>query len=704
MKTAALYARVSSERQKEEQTIGSQMEALKEYAQANGYTVVPEWIFQDEGYSGAILKRPDLERLRDLAAEGQIETILVYSPDRLSRKYAYQVLLMEEFARHGVETVFIKSPQAATPEEQLLVQFQGMIAEYERAQIAERTRRGKKHRAKGGSVNVLSGAPYGYRYVKKSETSAAYYDIVEEEAAIVREVYRWYTEEALSIGQIYRRLNALGVETRRGKSMWDRSTVWAMLRNPAYQGTACFGKTEHAERKKITRLLRKRGGFSPRCSCSRERPREEWIEIPVPAIIRKDTFSLARERLERNKQFSPRHTKEPTLLQGLLVCSECGYALYRTSTRTSKRKLYYYRCLGSDDYRYPHGRKCTNRPIRQDYLDDVVWKQVMQLFEDPDLIRNEINRRIQEARNSNPARTRKETLVKEIARIKNGIDRLLDAYQEGLMQLPELRGRVHGLRKRNSALTSELQSIESRMVDEEMYLQLVGRIDDFLSRVRQSAESLNVLDRQKILRLVVKEVLVSGDTVTIKHSIPTTTSSFPDPKATPAPSGQTNVPSYLLCGRSQRTTLRRPLIHRRNQPAFHHSGSQKCPDQLQQPLIADPFCDSGHQFVVVNPIEEFLQIQVRHPAIAFDDILLRLFYRLMHRAPGPKPVAMIRKRPVPSVLQDLHHRLLDKSIQHRRDAKLPLPSVRLRDFHPFYQLRLVGPVQQLFPDSWPMLF
>ena len=553
MKAAALYARVSSEKQKEEQTIGSQTEALKEYAQANGYMVVPEWIFQDEGYSGAILNRPDLERLRDLAAEGQIETILVYSPDRLSRRYAYQVLLMEEFARHGVETVFIKSPQASTPEEQLLVQFQGMIAEYERAQIAERTRRGKKHRAKTGLVNVLSGAPYGYRYVKKSEISAAYYEIVEEEAAIVREVYRWYTEEALSIGQIYRKLNTLGVETRRGKSTWDRSTVWAMLRNPAYQGTACFGKTEHAERKKITRLLRKRGGFSPRCSCSRERPREEWIEIPVPPIIKESTFSLAQERLERNKQFSPRHTKEPTLLQGLLVCNECGYALYRTSTRTSKRKLYYYRCLGSDDYRYPHGRKCTNRPIRQDYLDDVVWTQVMQLFEDPDLIRNEINRRIQEARNANPAKARKEILVNEMARIKNGIDRLLDAYQEGLVQLPELRGRVHGLRKKESALTSELQSIESRMVDEEMYLQLVGRIDDFLSRIRHSAESLNVLDRQKILRLVVKEILVGADTVTIKHSIPTNPT-FSDPKLTPDPS-ETNLPSYLLRGGSDVSSL-----------------------------------------------------------------------------------------------------------------------------------------------------
>jgi site-specific DNA recombinase len=603
MKTAALYARVSSERQKEEQTIESQTEALQEYAQANGYTVVPEGIFQDEGYSGAILKRPDLERLRDLAAEGQIETVLVYSPDRLSRKYAYQVLLMEELARHGVETVFIKSPPASTPEEQLLVQFQGMIAEYERAQIAERTRRGKKHRAKTGSVNVLSGAPYGYRYVKKSETSAAYYEIVEEEAAIVREVYRWYTEEALSIGQIYRRLTALDVETRRGKSTWDRSTVWAMLRNPAYQGTACFGKTEPAERKKITRLLRKRGGFSPRCSCSRERPREEWIEIPVPPIIRKDTFSLARERLEKNKQFSPRHTKEPTLLQGLLVCSECGYALYRTSTRTSKRKLYYYRCLGSDDYRYPHGRKCTNRPIRQDYLDDVVWKQVMKLFEDPDLIRNEINRRIQEARNSNPAKARKETLVKEIARIKNGIDRLLDAYQEGLVQLPELRGRVHGLRKRDSALTSELQSIESRMVDEEMYLQLVGRIDDFLSRVRQSAESLSVLERQKILRLVVKEVLVSGDTVTIKHSIPIT-SSFPDPMTSPAPSGQTNVPSYLLCGRSHDSPLGCPFLPMNQATIFQLHGRFQPPLNVQKhPFAIRLLPHRPQQQIMIDTVE-----------------------------------------------------------------------------------------------------
>lgn len=552
MKTAAIYTRVSSERQREEQTINSQVEALKEYAQSGGYRVLPEWIFRDEGYSGATLQRSGLEQLRDLSAEGQIETILVYSPDRLSRKYAYQVLLMEEFARYGVEVIFIKSPHASTPEEQLLVQFQGMIAEYERAQIAERSRRGKRHRAKSGSINVLSGAPYGYRYVKKSETSTAYYDIIEEEAAIVREVYYWYTEEALSIGEIRRRLTAQGIPTRGGKAIWDHSTVWGMLRNPAYKGTACFGKTEQVQRKKITRSLRKRGGFSPRSSSSRERPKEEWIEIPVPSVISEDTFSLAQERLEKNKQLSRRHTKKPTLLQGLLVCSTCGYALYRTSSQTSRRKLYYYRCIGSDGYRHPNGSICTNRPIRQDYLDELVWKQVVQLFENPTLIHEEINRRIQKTRNSNPLKIRKETLVKESASVQNVIDRLLDAYQDGLLQLTELRSRIHGLRKRESALKSELQFLEAKMIDHESYLQLVNKIDDFLSRIRKSAECLSILDRQKVLRLIVKEILVGPDTVTIKHSIPTNIS-FSEPAASPCPSGYSNVPSYLLCRRSSQS-------------------------------------------------------------------------------------------------------------------------------------------------------
>src|SRR6516165_367355 len=183
-KPTALYARVSSDRQKENHTIASQVAALTQYAETKGYMIPPEWQFLDDGYSGATLVRPGLEALRDLAAEGQIQTVLLYSPDRLSRKYAYQVLLAEELARCGVELIFLQAPSGATAEDQLRVQFQGMIAEYERAQIAERSRRGKRHMAQRGGVNVLSGAPYGYRYVKKSDTTAAFYEVIEAEARV----------------------------------------------------------------------------------------------------------------------------------------------------------------------------------------------------------------------------------------------------------------------------------------------------------------------------------------------------------------------------------------------------------------------------------------------------------------------------------------------------------------------------------------
>ena len=302
MKNAAIYARVSSAQQKEEHTIASQTAALIIFAKEQGFHVPPEWVFEDEGFSGASLERPGLERIRDLAAEGQLHAVLVYSPDRLSRKYAYQVLLMEEFARHGVQTAFVKAPAGQSPEDHLLVQFQGMIAEYERAQILERSRRGKRHHARQGHVNVLCGAPYGYRYVRKTQETAAYYEIIEEQAAVVRKVYDWYTTEGLSIAAITRRLNEQGIPTRKCISRWERTTVWAMLRNPAYKGLACFGKTKSAERQRITRRLRLRGGFAQRDSAGHERPREEWIEIPVPEIVSATTFDLAHERLQENKR------------------------------------------------------------------------------------------------------------------------------------------------------------------------------------------------------------------------------------------------------------------------------------------------------------------------------------------------------------------------------------------------------------------
>jgi len=611
MKTAAIYARVSSDKQREENTIASQTAALVAFAGEQQFEVPREWIFEDDGYSGASLIRPGLERVRDLAAEGLIQALLVYAPDRLSRRYAHQILLIEELARAGVETVFIRAPRGSTPEDELLVQFQGMIAEYERAQILERSRRGKRHRARLGEVSVLSGAPFGYRFIRKTDHSAAYYEIDEDQARVVRQIFELYSVQGLSIGAIARLMNEQAVPTCKRRGRWERSTVWGMLRNPAYKGEACFGKTTIAPRQRITRPVRMRGGVATRNSASHERAREDWITIAVPPIVSEETFALAQERLQANKIHAPRRTVTPSVVQGLVSCTKCGYALYRTSTRSSARKIHYYRCLGSDTYRHLSGPVCNNRPIRQDLLDDVVWTEIVRLLEDPRLIQNELERRLMAAREADPRKRRDEALRRDLVRIRKGIDRLLTAYQEGLLPIEELRERMPELRRREQASNAELQAIADRSVTRAAYLRLAETLNTFLTRLRSSAGALDVSERQRIMRLLVKEVLVGDDKIIIRHCIPLPNRSGdgpPDGGVNTAPPG---TEGYLLRSRSQHTSLRSSAsssdpcsilkFHRCRQPSF---------DIQQSPFTLHMFADSTQQQCVVDVVEQASDIKL----------------------------------------------------------------------------------------------
>jgi len=393
----------------------------------------------------------------------------------------------------------------------------------------------------------LSGAPYGYSYVKKSDGGDAYYEVIEAEAAVVRMVYERFTVQHLSIGAITRSLNQQAVATRTGDSRWERSTVWAMLRNPAYVGKACFGKTERKPRQRITRPLRQRGGYSNRCGANQERPRQEWIEISVPALIDEATFALAQERLETNKKFSQRRTIEPTLLQSLLVCERCGYSLYRTSTRTSKQKLYYYRCLGSDAWRQLKHAVCECPPVRQDYLDGVVWDEVIRLLEDPTLLQAEITRRLEAAKQADPAQQRQRHLMREQTRLDKSMERLLTAYQESLLSLDELRKRIEPLRQQQRAVQAELQAIETAMADQQRYLHLVESLAPFQARLQSRAESMDIGERQRIVRLLVKEVVVGPEAITIRHCLPMALNPSPTPPAPSRPAGGGPASeSYLL--------------------------------------------------------------------------------------------------------------------------------------------------------------
>ncbi len=241
------------------------------------------------------------------------------------------------------------------------------------------------------------------------------------------------------------------------------------------------------------------------------------------------------------------------MLQGILVCNQCGYAYYRTSTRTSKRKIYYYRCLGSDDYRYKNGRVCQTKPIRQDYLDEIIWKQIIDLLKNPSLVRSEIKRRIETIQASNPNKQRKEVLSKKIKQAEKTIEKLLDAYQEDLLQLDELRSRMPDLRKREKSLKSEFTSVDSLYTNQQAILKLTENTENFLLKLRKSSDTITVTERQKILRLLVKDILIDDDTIRIRHSIPATKMNPPAPIG---PGSGAEIPSYLLRSRRHFTVAR----------------------------------------------------------------------------------------------------------------------------------------------------
>jgi site-specific DNA recombinase len=698
---AAIYTRVSSDKQREKNTIASQTTALIDFARSRGHHVPDEWIFEDDGYSGATLIRPGLERVRDLAAEGQIHAVLVHAPDRLSRKYAYQVLLIEEFARHGVETIFLKAPQTPTAEDHLLVQFQGMIAEYERAQILERSRRGKRHCAHQGQVSVLSGAPYGYHYVRRSDDAAAYYEVIEAEADVVRMVYNNYVSQGLSIGAITRLLNEQGVPTRKQTSRWERSTVWAMLRNPAYKGTACFGKTQSRSRQRITRPLRQRGGVSARDSANHEKPCGDWIEIAVPALIDDDVFAHAAETLEQNKIHAARRTIKPSTVQGLVACRKCGYAMSRTSTRSSARTIHYYRCIGSDAWRHLGSQVCQNRPVRQDLLDHLVWTEIVRLLEDPRLIQDELDRRLAAARTADPMQQREKTVQRDLTQIRKSMDRLLTAYQEDLLSIDELRRRMPELRQREQAMQTALQSLVEQVNDRAIYLRLAETLSSFLTRLRASADTLDVQERQRIVRLLVRDILVDEDTIVIRHSIPVPSAPPTDRGSSSPPSGTETPagPSYLLRTGRQRTTLRGSCRCWFPCAQFHGAGRQPAPDyggEHRQPR---------QQGSMPDVVEAAGDVRIEHPftcpgrrqgCVKGDNCV--------HRAPPrPEPIAVRLEARLPFGFQRHLDEHLQGSIPDCGDAQGPLSAVRFWNVDPSDRLWSIALETQISGQFHPAL-
>ena len=525
---AAIYARVSSDAQAEEHTIDSQMAALREQVAKDNVSLPDENCFLDDGISGSTLNRPALERLRDSAYVGGFQRLYVHSPDRLARKYAYQVLLVDELQKHGIEIVFLNRAIGVSPEEDLLLQMQGMFAEYERAKIMERSRRGKPgtdaprwSAATRGSVNVLSAAPFGYRYITRRQGDGqAAYEIDDERAAVVRQVFEWVGRDRLSIGEVTRRLRAQGIKTATNKDWWDRTSVWGMLKNPAYKGFAAFGKTRTGPRRPQLRTQRGRSKTPRRTGSTYDTDASAQVSIPVPAIVSEELFAAVETQLTENRQRGRESRRGAKyLLQGLVECACCGYAYYGKPVSRSSAKgkvpYAYYRCVGTDAYRFGGQRVCENKQARTDKLDEAVWQDACELLRHPKLLRKEYERRLAAPVDSSS----QSSLQKQITTAQRSVDRLIDAYTDGVLARGEFDPRLERARQRLSKLKEQLAELETESREQSALREALDCLDSFTESIESNLETADWTTRREVLRTLIDRVLIEKEQISIVSRI-----------------------------------------------------------------------------------------------------------------------------------------------------------------------------------------
>ena len=522
----ALYARVSSEQQEQRGTVASQLDALRTHAVKHQIEIAEDYVCVDDGYSGARLDRPALDRLRDGARLSAFDAVLVLCPDRLARKYAYQILIIEELERFGVTVHFLDNPPPTDPNAQLLVQMQGIIAEYERTKIAERNRRGRLFRLRQGEA-LFWRVPYGYRRIPRQGTIPPSIEIDETTAAWVREIFRWHIQEHLSARMIARRLAQRGIPSPTGKQRWGPGTVIRILHNEAYIGTLAYNRRE-------TGLppIRRGWGKEPRTH-DRVRPREEWIFLSIPSLIDAATFAQSQEVHSDNSRFSPRRLQEEHwLLRGLARCGVCGRATACQGMRaTNGISHYYYTCQRNDILK--DDDRCTQRRVRAEALDQFVWAEVRRHLEDPiTLRRSYMQAEVDGERLDEDALS---VRLRHVERRKRELDkeetRLLDVYQAGLVDLTQFTRRHNILQEKRHSLEQEQRMLVTQQATDGNQRTIADSLETFSRHIRARVRQLVFHQKQTLVRMIVDKVAVRDYHVAIYFKIPLDVSPSPPPRS-----------------------------------------------------------------------------------------------------------------------------------------------------------------------------
>jgi site-specific DNA recombinase len=504
----ALYARVSSEEQKEGQTIDSQIAELERFAETCGWSVVG--IYKDEGWSGGILGRPALDRLRDHAFKGLFDTVLINDVDRLARDVTHLGVIKRDLERHAVQVIFRKLPAEKSPTQNLMVNILGSFAEFERELIADRTRRGKRHKVEVRKKFLGSIAPYGFRYTRKDQTAQrdGLLEIHSEEASVVRQIYHWVAEDGLSARRVVNMLNRRGLIPRKGSKRWAKSTVLRVLRSEVYAGVWYFNKHEKSEPLNPTKNANAYRR-SPKSS-NRLRPRAEWLPVRLPEelrIVPPVLWQRVQRQLDQNTAFSPRNARHNYLLRGLVRCAGCGA---RFVGQPCHRK-FYYRC----------NERCGKTPsIKERDLDAAIWESVQEALLNPELIVESLTTLNQERLSHSASTEQEEAEVKKtLVRTDAEESRLFEAYRLGVISPAQLARELERIKSRRHFLESRKESL-AKGEETSSLPSIKDSVYDYCALVAQRLWKLTEESKQRLLRLLVNEVTFDGSAVKIRGVIP----------------------------------------------------------------------------------------------------------------------------------------------------------------------------------------
>jgi site-specific DNA recombinase len=511
---AAVYARVSTPRQAQAQTIEQQLDRLRSAVAGHGWELEDQHVYRDDGYSGASLGRPGLDRLRDHAALADLDVVVVTAPDRLARNYVHQVLLIEELAGHGCRVEFLDRPMSDDPHDQLLLQIRGAVAEYERTLITERMRRGRHARLRAGTLLPWTRPPFGYRLDPGRPRDAAGVRTEPGEAALVAQLFDWYLQPQATLYRLTARLAELGAPTPTGKPRWTVASVRGILRNPAYAGRALTNRTRVAPARRKSALLPAGPGQS-----HAPRPEEEWIEVPVPQIVGEQTFAQVQAKLDANQQAAARNTRHEYLLRALVSCGACRLACTGRQTGAGYR---YYLCRGrTDALRAAQGRRCTARYIPAGQLDELVWADLCALLTDPAQVAHALARARDGAWLPQELRARQATIRQALGRLERQQQRLLDAYLAEVLALPELQRKRQELDRRHATLLAQQRQLDAA-AGQQLKLQAVAAgIERFCQAIRAGLATATFEQRRQLAELLIDRVIVTDDQVEIRYVLPT---------------------------------------------------------------------------------------------------------------------------------------------------------------------------------------